>query len=807
MTGSMISHYRIHEKLGEGGMGVVYKATDTKLDRSVALKFLPGHLSQSENDKMRFIQEARAASALDHPNICTIYEISETPDGDLVIVMPAYDGSTLSKRIENGPMKKDEALDIAVQVAEGLHAAHEKGIIHRDLKSGNILVTGKGQVKIIDFGLARRDGATQLTKTGTTVGTVPYMSPEQTRGEKLDTRSDIWSLGILIYQMISGRLPFHSDYSAAVVYAILNEEPEPLTALRSDVPMELERIVKKCMQKDRNYRYRTVDELLVDLKTLQRDQKDGKMGVRLPKSDSERNSRGSGIEPPEPVADGSARGRTAVPVAAVFTVTAVAVAAALLATVWFFYPASAGEEIRSIAVLPLTNLSADPDQEYFSDGMTEALITDLAGIEALRVISRTTIMQYKATTKSLPEIARELDVDAIVEASVMRSGDQVRISARLIHGTTERHLWSDSYVRDMRDILMLQNDVARAIAGEIRIKITQQEFTQLASAQQINTEAYEAVLRGRYFWNRRTPESLRRAAAFFEEAIALDPLYAEGYRGLAATNAVMGVFFANPHEVFPKAAVATEKALELDPKVVGGNLAFAVINKYYNQNRSESIRYIDRAVELHPGIEHVYNVRGMFYASVGRFDEAIAQFQKALNMDPLSLAINADFGWSYYLMGEYDKAIQQCRKSLDIDPNFLTAYSTTAAAHTMKGESEKAITILEPVIKRSGSSLAEGPSFLLAELGFAYAKSGKTEQAGEVIAILERRSQHEFTDPYFTAMIYLAMEETDTAFEWLYKSFEARSSRLAWLDVDPKLNPLRNDERFFEFRSKTGYAG
>ena len=806
MTGSMISHYRILEKLGEGGMGVVYKATDTKLDRSVALKFLPGHLSQSENDKKRFIQEARAASALDHPNICTIYEISETPDGDLIIVMPAYDGVTLSKHIDAGPLKNEEALGIAVQLADGLLAAHEKGIIHRDLKSGNILITGKGQVKIIDFGLARRDGDTQLTKTGTTIGTVPYMSPEQTRGEKLDTRSDIWSLGILIYQMISGRLPFRSDYSAAVVYAILNEEPEPLTAIRSDVPMELERIVKKCMQKDRNYRYRAVDELLVDLKTLQRDQKGDKTAVQLSITDSESSSTGSGIELPEPVSAGPASRRTSVP-ASVFSVTAVVVVAALLAMVWFFYPASPGDEIRSIAVLPLTNLSADPDQEYFSDGMTEALITDLAGIEALRVISRTTIMQYKATTKSLPEIARELDVDAIVEASVMRSGDQVRISARLIHGTTERHLWSDSYVRDMRDILMLQNDVARAIAGEIRIKITQQEFTQLASAQQVNTEAYEAVLRGRYFWNRRTPESLRRAAAFFEEAISLDPLYAEGYRGLAATNAVMGVFFANPHEVFPKAAVATEKALELDPKVVGGNLAFAVINKYYNQNRSESIRYIDRAVELHPGIEHVYNVRGMFYASVGRFDEAIAQFQKALNMDPLSLAINADFGWSYYLMGEYDKAIQQCRKSLDIDPNFLTAYSTTAAAHTMKGEIEKAITILELVINRSSSSLAEGPSVLLAELGFAYAKSGKTEQAGEVIAILERRSQYEFTDPYFTAMIYLAMEETDTAFEWLYQSLEARSSRLAWLDVDPKLNPVRNDERFSVFRSKTGYAG
>jgi eukaryotic-like serine/threonine-protein kinase len=796
MTGSMISHYRIHEKLGEGGMGVVYKATDTKLDRSVAIKFLPGHLAQSENDKKRFIQEARAASALDHPNICTIYEISETPDGALIIVMPAYDGVTLGKHIDAGPLNIKDALGIAVHLADGLHAAHEKGIIHRDLKSGNILITAKGQVKIIDFGLARKDGATQLTKTGSTLGTIPYMSPEQARGEKLDARSDIWSLGVIIYQMICGRLPFQSTYDAAVVYAILNENPEPLTSLRSNVPLELERIVNKAMQKDRNFRYGSVAELLVDLKTVQRELNNDKP---VDWSVMRAGNGGSGITAGSGPVVSTNRIRPVLAGAVILTL----VAALMMSYV--LMRSSPADEIRSIAVLPLSNLSGDPDQEYFSDGMTDALITDLAGIAALRVISRTSIMQYKGTSKRLPEIARELNVDAIIEGTVMRSGQQVRITAQLIDARAEKHLWASSYTRSLHDILLLQNDVARAIANEIRIQVTPQELTQLASAARVNTEAYEAVLKGRYFWNRRNPESLFRAIGFYEQAIAYDPDYADAYRGLAATYMILSIFFSSPHETFPKAKENIEKALAINERVVGGNLGLGAYNLMYKWDWPTAERYLSREIEMNPGFDHVYNVSGLYFTTLRRDAEAVVQFEKALQLDPLSSIINTDFGNAYYMMRQYDKAIQQCQKTVDIDPGYILSYVTIAAAYAQKGEYEKSIATLESILRRIDGSQSVVPAVILAELGYVYARSGQSELAKQILTQLDAQSQYAYTDPNFVAFIYIALGEYTEAFKWLDTALEARSSRMIWLDIDPKLDPVRSDPRFVSFREKVGF--
>jgi eukaryotic-like serine/threonine-protein kinase len=796
MIGSMVAHYRILEKIGEGGMGVVYKASDTKLDRSVALKFLPGHLSRSANDKKRFMQEARAASALDHPNICTIYEIHETPDGDLVIVMPAYDGSTLSKRIEAGPLKIEEVLGIAVQLADGLHAAHENGIIHRDLKSGNILLTGKGKVKIIDFGLARKDGATQLTKTGSTLGTIPYMSPEQARGEKLDARSDIWSLGVIIYQMISGRLPFQSTYDAAVVYAILNEEPEPITSLRSNVPMELERIVTKAMQKDRNFRYGSVEEILVDLKTVQRELNNDK-----PVDRSKMHSENGGSA----IRAGSGPDVQTNWIRPVFTGAVLLTLVAALIMSYVLLRSSPVDEIRSIAVLPLSNLSGDPEQEYFSDGMTDALITDLAGIAALRVISRTSVMQYKGTSKRLPEIARELNVDAIVEGTVMRSGQQVRITAQLIDARAEKHLWASSYTRSLHDILLLQNEVARAIADEIRIQLTPQELTQLASAARVNTEAYEAVLKGRYFWNRRNPESLFRAIGFYEQAIAYDPDYADAYRGLAASYMILSIFFSSPHETFPKAKENIEKALAINERVVGGNLGLGAYNLMYKWDWPTADSYLIREIELNPGFDHVYNVRGLYFTTLRREAEAVSEFEKALQLDPLSSIINTDFGNAYYMMRQYDKAIKQCQRTVDIDPGYILSYVTIAAAYAQKGEYEKSIATLESILARIGDSQSVVPAVILAELGYVYARSGQSELAKQILAQLDEQAQYAYTDPYFVAFIYTALGEYTDAFKWLDTALEARSTRMIWLDLDPKLDPVRSDPRFVTFREKVGF--
>jgi eukaryotic-like serine/threonine-protein kinase len=793
MIGKIISHYEILEKLGEGGMGVVYKAHDTKLDRIVALKFLPSHIGTDETEKKRFINEARAASILDHSNICTIHSIEETNEGNIFIVMAYYEGMSLKAKIEQKPLPIKVVVNISIQIASGLQKAHTKGIIHRDLKPANIFITNDDHIKIIDFGLAKVRHQNMLTKSGSTLGTVPYMSPEQAQGVKVDHRTDIWSMGVVIYEMITGQHPFKSDYETALVYSIINEEPEPITAVRSNVPMELERIVRKALQKDRNFRYQSVEELIVDLNAVKREQEHDKSQKRAAPSGGFKS------------AYSSDKGRLRIYFVggAVLLFGVIIIIAASL----FLFQSSSLDEIRSIAVLPLTNLSGDSEQEYFSDGMTEALITDLAGITALRVISRTSMMQYKGVSKPLAEIARELDVDAIVEGTVMRSGLQVRITAQLIDAKTERHLWTNSYTRELQDILLLQSEVARAIADEIKITLTPQEHAHLTGVdvRMVNTDAYEAILKGRYFWNQRTPESLRRAIHFYEQAIAIDPEYADAYRGLGSTYMVMGVFYGNPEENFPKARAYIEKALQLDGKVLGGNLGLGAYNLIYKWDWPAADRYLSREVELHPAFDHVNNVRGIYLASLGREDEAIVEFQKALRVDPLSLIINADFGNAYYMMRQYDQAIVQCQRTIDIDPNFILTYIPIAAAYAEKGEYEKAISILVTSQNRIGVSQFEGPSILLAELAYVYAKSGRTDPAIQILQRLKVRASSEYIDPYLIALVYIALEDNTEAFAWLEKAREARSSRMLWLDVEPKFDPIRSDPRFKVFREKIGF--
>lgn len=792
MIGQIISHYKILEKLGQGGMGVVYKAHDTKLDRTVALKFLPAHVGFDENEKKRFINEAKAASVLDHNNICNIHSIEETDEGNIFIVMASYEGLTLKERIEQGLLPLTDAIEYAIQIASGLQKAHTKGIIHRDLKPANIFITNDDHIKIIDFGLAKVTHQNMLTKSGSTLGTVPYMSPEQAQCLQVDHRTDIWSMGVIVYEMITGQHPFKSDYETALVYSIINVDPEPITAVRSNVPMELERIVLKALQKDRNLRYQSVEEMIVDLNAVKKQQEHDKSKKRAAPSKGFKSTYSS-----------DKRRLRIYFIGGVVLLFGVIIIAASL----FLFQGSSLNEIRSIAVLPLTNLSGDAEQEYFSDGMTEALITDLAGITALRVISRTSMMQYKGVSKSLTEIAQELDVDAIVEGTVMRSGHQVRITAQLIDAKTERHLWTNSYTRELQDILLLQSEVARAIVDEIKITLTPQEHASLTGVgvRMVNTDAYEANLKGRYFWNQRNPESLMRAIHFYEQAIAIDPEYADAYRGLGATYSVMGVFYANPEENFPKARAYFEKALQLDGEVLGGNLGLGVYNLFYKWDWPAADRYLSREVDLHPTFDHVNNVRGIYLASFGSGDEAIVEFQKALRVDPLSLIINADFSNAYYMMRRYDQAIVQCERTIDIDPDFILTYIPIAAAYTEKGEYEKAISILITAQSRTGESQFEGLSILLAELAYVYAKSGRIELSTQILKTLEDRVSSEYVDPYLIALIYVALENNTEAFAWLEKAREARSSRMLWLDVEPKFDPIRSDPRFKVFRENIGF--
>jgi serine/threonine protein kinase len=513
MIGTTVSHYRILEKLGEGGMGVVYKAQDLKLGRPVALKVLPRQALLTEEDKTRFAREAQAAASLSHPNVAMIFEFDEVDDpatcGKLAFIAMEYvDGQTVKQKIKERPLPIDEALKVATAVAEGLAQAHGKGIVHRDIKSENVMISNDGVVKIMDFGLAEIAARSRVTKEGMTVGTVAYMSPEQALGDKLDQRTDIWSLGVVIYETITGRLPFSGDYEQAIVYRILNEEPEPITSLRSNVPMELERIVKKVMQKDPAVRYQTVGDLAADLKSLK---KQLESGARAATPSPE-------IRP------------TKKRVYMYTTITALVVV--LILALYYFIPKES-KAINSIAVLPLENLSGDGEHEYFAEGIHEELIAQLAKISALKVISRTSVIRYKTVQKPLPEIGRELGAEALIEGSVRRSGDQVRITVQLIEAATDKHLWAESYQRNLRDVLALQSDVARAIANEIRITLTAQEQARLTGARPVNPGAYEAYLKGRFYWNKRTPASLMKGIEYFNQAIEQDPSDPLAYTGLA----------------------------------------------------------------------------------------------------------------------------------------------------------------------------------------------------------------------------------------------------------------------------------
>jgi TolB-like protein/predicted Ser/Thr protein kinase len=543
MIGKTISHYKILEKLGQGGMGTVYMAEDTKLDRTVALKFLTSQAVGEEDEKARFVHEAKAAAALSHPNVCHVYEIDES-EGQTFIAMEYLEGQTLKEKINAGPLNLKRALELAIEIAGGLKEAHEAGIVHRDIKPANIMITTKGRTKITDFGLAKLTGGTKLTKTQTTLGTAPYMSPEQARGEETDRRTDIWSLGVVIYEMACGLRPFRGDYEPAVIYSILNERQEPLTALRTGVPVELERIVDKSLAKSPDERYQQVADMLVDLK-----------GVVKRLESSERGRAGTGAEAarsapvarPEaagattagPQSEGARSAQEARPEAASqaaprpsatatdrprlsrptwYVGAAVLIVALVIAGMNLFRerPAQAPtgpidpDIIDSIAVLPLENISGDPTEDYFVAGMHEALITDLSRIGALRVISRTSVMRYKDTDKAVPEIARELDVDAIVEGSVMRVGDQVRITAQLIRAATDEHLWAENYDRELSNVLGLLSEVAQEIAGEIEVALSGEDKAQLADSGPVVPEAYDAYLRGQFHFNTLSAKELER---------------------------------------------------------------------------------------------------------------------------------------------------------------------------------------------------------------------------------------------------------------------------------------------------------
>jgi len=771
---SIAGRYHILEELGRGGMGVVYKAKDTKLKRTVALKFLPPELTHIPDIKERFMREAQAAAALDHPNICTVYEFDEAEEKTF-ISMAYIEGQSLKKKIESGPLELDEAIRIALQVAEGLQKAHKNGVIHRDIKSANIMVTEEDQAKIMDFGLARMAGGTLVTKEGMTMGTIAYMSPEQARGEEVDHRTDIWSLGVVLYEIFSGQLPFKGEQDQAVVYSILKEKPKSITDIRSEIPMSIEQVVGKALEKNPDERYQHVEELIDDLKSIS-----------------------EGIVPEEI----KARVRKAKLLKRKRAILYAGIAGILILMTVISISLFTGrtEAIDSIAVLPLENLTGDPEQEYFVDGATDEIIGQLAQISGLRrVISRQSMMRYKDSDKPLPEIARELNVDAVVEGTVYQVGENVRIRVQLIDALPEeRNLWAKTYNRAMTDVLVMYSEMARAIAGKIQVKLTAEETTRLTNVRQVNPEAYEAYTQGRLHWNRLTPQDLETALQYFETALQIDPNYALAHAGVAMVWVIRGQFGLVPFsEARSLGKAAAEKALELDNTLAEAHYAFAFVAwREWDWESAETS--FQRAIELNPNFPDAPAYYSHLLSIVGREDEALPHSERAIELDPLNALFHGMYAIVLLYHRRYDDAMAAARTALALDPGLSPARSALQDGLIAKGMRDEQLAIQRARIALDPERVAAFERGL-EEGGYEGAQRG----IADVLAARYQKSGKWVFAAAGIAYRYLDAGDYDRTIDWLEKGYVEGDPSLCYIGM-PIWDPLRSFPRFQDLLRKIG---
>lgn len=769
-------------------MGVVYRAHDEQLERDVAVKVLPSGALSNEAARRHFRKEAMALAKLSHPNIETVYEFG-TQNGTDFLVMEYVPGKTLADRLAGATCGEKEILALGMQIAAALQEAHERGIVHRDMKPSNIAITARGDVKVLDFGLAKLiQLESQLitgdsTDTEIAAGTLPYMPPEQLRGELVDPRSDLYAIGAVLYEMATSRRAFAEAVPSRLIDAILHQLPASPRALSRQVSPELERIILKCMEKEPDRRYQSANELGIDLRRL------AAPSAVISASDAV-----------------AAKARQRVVSRMIYFVAAALLLAFVLIGVFAsrWHPRRsdrmAPATIASLAVLPLENLSGDPEQEYFAEGMTEALITDLSKISALRVISRTSVMQYEGKRKPLPQIAKELNVDGIVEGSVQRSGDRVRITAQLIYARTDTQLWGESYDRDLRDLLPLQDDVARAIAREIKIKVTPQEQILLASARPVTPEAHELYLKGRYYWNKRTPEALEKGLEYFKEATAKDPGYASAYAGIADSYVLLvnlGVL--ESQVAVPEAIAAATKAIELDDQLAEAHASLGIAFRFDHLNWRGAEKELRRAIELDPNYASAYQWYASTQALIGRPEKLVQNARRAQELDPLSPIINASLGHAYYLARQYDEAILQCQKTLEMAPEFAVAHLFLGMAETQKGRYQEGIAEVQKAV-----DLSKKAPVMPAMLGYAYAAAGERQEAQKILKELLKPSQRKFVSSGDIAIIYAGLGRRDEAFKSLDLAYAEGSLWAIYLKLDPKLDALRADQRFAAFVQRVG---
>jgi len=824
-SGTKLGRYEIRSHIGAGGMGEVYLALDTELDRTVAIKILPEALATDQQRLQRFIQEAKAASALNHPHILTIYEIG-TAGASRFIATEFIDGETLRARINAG-MKLADILEIAIQATSALAAAHTAGIIHRDVKPENIMVRRDGYIKVLDFGLAKLTepkGSTTDTEAptramvntgaGTVMGTANYMSPEQAKGTQVDPRADLWSLGAVLYEMVTGHVPFPGETPTETISLILQKEPAPLTRFTNEVPAEVERIINKALTKDREERYQTAKDLLIDLRNLKRKlEVDAEIERTVAPEFRSSVSTSSGLNAPATVSGSGIAAPTGVAPAASsaeFIVSGIkqhkliiALAVLVVGAIGlgaYLHARNTEVAIESIAVLPFTNQSHDPDSEYLSDGVTEGIINSLTQLPNLKVIARSSVFRYKGREADPFTAGKELGVRAILTGRIMQRGDTVTVSAELVDVRDSKQLWGDQYERKASDLMSLQRDIAGQIASNLRLTISGEAHNRMTKHYTDNPEAYQLYLKGRYYWNKRNVEALKKSIEYFNQAIEKDPNYALAYAGLADTYGLIPSYSGgSPREFGPRAMAAARKAVELDDTLAEAHTSLATALGSYDWNWAESTKEFQRAIELNPNYataHHWYSDTPLL--CTGRLDEAIAEMKRAQELDPLSLIINAELGGNYIFARRYDKAIEQLGKTIEMDPTFYYARYNLGEAYELTGDFQEALKEYQTAYR-----ISDDPA-VLGFLGHAYANSGKKDEALKTLDQMKGISRQRYVPAYSFATVYAALGEKDQAFQWLEKSYQDRGPEMTLIKVDPLFDNLHSDPRFADLVRRMG---
>jgi TolB-like protein/Tfp pilus assembly protein PilF len=787
-AGMRLGAYEIVSALGAGGMGEVYRARDPRLNRHIAIKILPETPAADPDRRARFEREAQSIAALNHPNIVTIHSVEEA-DGLLFLTMELVEGKPLSDLVVKGGLPLSRILPMAVSLADAISAAHQKGITHRDLKPGNVMVTADGRVKVLDFGLAKlmepspvEEGVTELptrtlTGEGWIVGTVAYMSPEQAEGRAVDHRSDIFSLGVLLYELSTGDRPFTGDTSVSLLSSIIKDTPRAVTDLKPALPRELSRIVRHCLVKDPEFRYQSAKELRNELRELQQDSDSGGLDA----------ARAAPADTGTPIVITNRR-------KPFFAATALLVllAIALIAGWLWRTRTAAGSPIDSLAVLPFVNVGGDPNAEYLSDGITENLINSLSQLPQLRVVPRSTVFRFKGQQIDLPKIGRELAVRAILTGRIVQRGDTLNIQTDLVDVSGDSQLWGRQYTRTLADLITVQEEIATAIAERLRLRPTADDQKRLTRHSTANSEAHQLYLKGQFYWNRRTAERLQRATEYFRQAIDKDPGYARAWAALADCYALYGFYgVGSPREAGPRGKEAALSALRIDDTLSEAHTTLAWIKATYEWDFPGAEIEYKRAIELNPNNGLAHSRYGVYFEATGRLSEALAQGMRAQALEPLSLIINSVHGRRFHFAREYDRASEELGKVLELDPNFAQAHLYLGWVYEQQGRHDDAIAELQKAFTLSG-----GESEIVGALGHAYAVAGKRGEAEKILDTLNERSTQRYIAPFDVALIHAGLGAKNATFEWLDKALEDHSTWLFWIKVDPRFDGIRDDVRY-----------